>query len=167
MRGGHSPMDIAGICGVAIAARAGGLLKIRNYHPVLDSFASPQSNLRDAHTPVWEPAHRDSVQPRSGIQPGAKSVAAPFIRAHVSDIEVLTDFQPVNALCNFAVLAWWLDAWTEMGMLERDAVLVAARGIDDLSGTYGAVRVDPIALPPTVCSGRVGDFLTVAMSFRW
>ena len=86
----------------------------------------PLPDLRDAHTPVRLPAHRDPVQPGSRVQAGAKSVAAPLVRADAPNIEVLTCFEPVNAICNLAVRARLLDASTEIGVLQRDAPLVAA-----------------------------------------
>jgi hypothetical protein len=43
-------------------------------------------DLRDAHTPVWEPAHRDPVQPLSRVEAGAKSVAATLVHAHARNI---------------------------------------------------------------------------------
>ena len=48
-------------------------------------------------------------------------------------------------------------------MLQSDAVIVAARGIDNLSGGYGTVSVDPVAPPTPVGGGRVGDLLAVAV----
>jgi len=77
---------------------------------------------------------------------------------------VLTDPQSVNAVRDFAVLARLLDAWTEIGVLQRDAVLVAARGIDNLPGRDGAVGVNPVSPPPTEGGGRVGDLLAIALS---
>jgi hypothetical protein len=47
---------------------------------------------------------------------------------------VLTDFQPVNAIRDLAVLARLFDARSEVGVQQRDAALVAARDIDNLSG---------------------------------
>jgi len=60
-----------------------------------------------------------------------------------------TDALSVNAVGNLAVLPRLLDAWTEVGVLQRDAVSIPARGIDNLSGRNGAVCVDPVAPPPT------------------
>ena len=80
---------------------------------------------------------------------------------------MLTDLQPVNAVRDLAVLARLLDAWTEVGVPQRDAVFVAASGIDNLPGRDGTVGVDPVAPPPTVCGGRVGDLLAVAVQLRW
>jgi len=39
---------------------------------------------------------------------------------------VLTDPQPVNMVGNLTVLAGLLDAWTEIGVLQRNAVFFAA-----------------------------------------
>jgi hypothetical protein len=80
---------------------------------------------------------------------------------------MLTDFESVNAVCDLAVLARLLDAWTEIGVLQRDAVFVAARGSDNLGGRNGTVGVDPVAPPPTVGGGRVGDLFAVAVSRCW
>ena len=101
--------------------------------PPSDSQARPFPDFRDAHAPVRLPTHRDLVQPRSRVQAGAESVAAPLVRAHALNIEVLTDLQPVNAVGDLAVLARLLDARTEIGVPQRDAVSVAARGIDNLT----------------------------------
>ena len=76
---------------------------------------------------------------------------------------MLTDLQPVNAGRDLAVLARLLDAWTDVGVPQCDAVFVAARGIDNLTGRDGTVRVDPVAPPPTVGGGRVVDLLAVAV----
>ena len=45
------------------------------------SHARPFPDFRDAHAPVRLPTHRDPVQPRSRVQAGAESVAAPLVRA--------------------------------------------------------------------------------------
>ncbi|MGB6625477.1 MAG: hypothetical protein WBE43_11900 [Candidatus Acidiferrales bacterium] len=129
----------------------------------LDSNARPFPDLRDAHAPVWLPAHRHPVQPRSSIQAGAESVAAPLVYADARNVEVLTDPQPVNAGRDLAVLARLLDAWTEVRVSQRDAALVAARSIDNLTISYGTVRLDPVAPPPTVGGGRVVDLLAIAV----
>ncbi len=63
---------------------------------------------------------------------------------------MLTDLKPVDTVGNLAVLARLLDSWTEVGVSQRDAALVAARRIDNLPGRNGTVRVDPAAPPPTV-----------------
>ena len=47
---------------------------------------------------------------------------------------MLIDRQPVNAGRDLAVLARLLDAWTDVGVPQCDAVLVVARGIDNLPG---------------------------------
>jgi hypothetical protein len=80
---------------------------------------------------------------------------------------MLTDFQPVNTVGELAVFARLLDAGTEIGVPESDAEPIAARGIDNLSGRYGAVGVDPVAPPPTVGGGRISDLLAVAVLFCW
>ena len=82
-------------------------------------------------------------------------------------IEVLTDFQPVDAVGDLAVLARLLDARTEVGVLQRDAAFVAARGIDNLPSRNGTVGVDPVASPTTVGGGWVGDLLAVAVLLCW
>jgi hypothetical protein len=56
-----------------------------------------------------------------------------------------------------------LDAWTEVGVPQSDAVFVAAAGIDNLPGRDGTVRVDPVSSPPTVSGRRVGDLLAIAV----
>jgi hypothetical protein len=56
-----------------------------------------------------------------------------------------------------------LDAWTDAGVPQSDAVFVAASGIDNLPGRDGTMRVDPVAPPPTVSGGRVVDLLAVAV----
>jgi hypothetical protein len=79
------------------------------------------------------------------------------------NVEVLTDFQPVDEGRDLAVLARLLDAWTDVGVPQCDAVFVAARGIDNLTVRYETVGVDPVAPPPTVGGGRVVDLLAVAV----
>ena len=111
----------------------------------------PHTNFRDPHASIQLPAYRDLVQPRSGVQPRSESVAAPLVPPDAANVEVLTDFQPVNPVGNLAVLARLLDAWTEIGVLQRDAVSVAARGIDNLTGRDGTASVSPVAPSPTVC----------------
>jgi hypothetical protein len=44
---------------------------------------------------------------------------------------------------------------------------IAARGIDNVPGRDGTASVDPIAPPPTVGGGLVGDLLAVALSRCW
>ena len=80
---------------------------------------------------------------------------------------MLTDLQPMNALGDLAVLARRLDPWTKVAMSQGDAVLVAARGIDNLPSGDGTIGVDPVAPPPTVGGGQVGDLLAVASCRRW
>jgi hypothetical protein len=80
---------------------------------------------------------------------------------------VLTDPQPVNTIRNLAVSARMLDAWSEVGVPQRDAVLVAARGIANLSRRDGTVRVDPVALPPPRSGRGIADLLAVAVLFCW
>jgi hypothetical protein len=79
------------------------------------------------------------------------------------NVEVLTDLKPVNAVGDLAVFARLLDAGTEVSVSQRDAALVAARGIDDLIGRNGAVRVDPVATTTTVGGGRIGGLLAVSV----
>jgi hypothetical protein len=76
---------------------------------------------------------------------------------------VLTDSQPVNTVGNLAVRARLLNSWTEIGVSERDAVFIAARGIDNLAGRDGTVGVNPVAPPPTVGGGQVGDLFAIAV----
>lgn len=76
---------------------------------------------------------------------------------------MLTDLQPVNAGRDLAVLARLLNAWTDAGVPQCDAVFVAASGINNLPGRDGTVRVDPVAPPPTVGGGRVVNLLAVAV----
>jgi hypothetical protein len=95
-------------------------------HGLLCSQARPLTNFRDAHTPIRLPMYRDLVQSHSRVQARAKSVAAPLVRTHARNIEVLTDFQPVNTVGNLGVLARLLNSRTETGVLQRDAVFVAA-----------------------------------------
>jgi len=80
---------------------------------------------------------------------------------------MLTDFQPVNAVRDLAILAPWLNSWTEIGVPQRDAMRVAARGVDNLPGRDGPVGFDPVAPPPAVGRGRVGDLLAVAVQRGW
>lgn len=136
-------------------------------HESLSARARPLPYLRDAHTPVRLTAHRHSVEPRSRIQAGAESIAAPLVRADARNIEVLTDFQFMNTVSDLAVLARLLNSRTEISVLDCDAVSIAAGRIDDLIGRDGTVRVDPVAPTPTECCRRVGDLLTVAVSLRW
>jgi hypothetical protein len=77
---------------------------------------------------------------------------------------VLTDLQPVNTIGKLRVLAGLLNSWTEVGVFQRDAVPIAARGIDNLAGRNGTVGVNPVAPPPTVGGGQVGDLLAVSVS---
>jgi hypothetical protein len=130
-------------------------------------YARPFPDLRDSHAPVRQSSHRDLVQPRCRIQARTKSVAAPLVRAHATNIKVLTCFEPVNAIRNLAVCARLLDASTEVSVLQSDAVFVAARGIDNLCGRHRTVDFDPVAPPPTVGGGRVGDLLAVAVLLCW
>ena len=88
--------------------------------------ARPFPDFRDAHAPVRLPTHRDLIQPNSRVQATAKSVTASLVCTNVRNIEVLTDFQPVDTLGNLAILARLLNSWTEIGVLQRDAVFVAA-----------------------------------------
>jgi hypothetical protein len=76
---------------------------------------------------------------------------------------VLTDLDSVDAICNLAVCARLLDAGTKVSVLQGDAAIVATRRINDLTGRDGTVRVDPVATPPTVGGGRIGDLLAVAV----
>jgi hypothetical protein len=94
----------------------------------------PFPDFRDAHAPVRLPMHRYLVHPRSRVQTGSESVAAPLVRADTANIEVLTDPQSVNAVSYLAVRARLLDAGTNISMLQSDAVLVAAPRIDHLPG---------------------------------
>ena len=119
----------------------GTILCIENRERASASHARPHSDFRDAHTPVWEPTHRDLVQPHSRIQATTKSVVAPLVRTDTRHIEVLTDLQPVNTLSNFRVLAQLLDSGAEIRVPQRDAMFVAARGIDHLGGRNGTVRM--------------------------
>ena len=83
---------------------------------------------------------------------------------HTSAVgQVLTYFEPVNAIRNLAVCARLLDSWSEVRVSQRDAAVVAARGIHNLTRWNGTVGFDPVALPPTVGGGQVGDLLAVAM----
>jgi hypothetical protein len=80
---------------------------------------------------------------------------------------VLTDAKPVNTLGNLGVLARLLDSRTEIGVSQRDAVSIAARGIDNLAGRDGTVSLNPVAPPPPVGGGRVSDLLAIAASRCW
>jgi hypothetical protein len=122
-----------------------------SYGDASTSSAVPLPNFRDPHASIRQPAHRDLVQPRSRVQAGAESVAAPLVGGDAANIEVLTDPQPVNAVRNLAVRARLLDSWTEIRVLQSDAVSVAARGIDNLTGRDGTASVSPVAPSPTVC----------------
>ena len=135
----------------------------RTQAPELCSHARPFPNLREAHAPVWLPAHRDPVKPGSRVQAGAESVTAPLVCADTLNIEMLPDLQPVNAVRELSVAARLLNAWTDVGVPQCDAVFVAASGIDNLPGRDGTVRLDPVAPPPTVGGGRVGDILAVGV----
>ena len=133
----------------------------------LDAHATPLPDFRDAHAPVRLPTDRDLVQPRSRVQAGAKSIAAPLVRANPRNMEVLTDPQPVNAVGNLAVLAWLLNSWTEIGVLERDEVSIAAGGIDNLTVRERAVGVSPVAPTTTIGGGQVGDLLAISVYRCW
>jgi hypothetical protein len=69
----------------------------------------------------------------------------------------------VDAVGDLAILARLLNSQTGLSVLQGDAVLVAARRIDDLTFGHGTVSVDPVASPPTEGSGRVGNLFAVAM----
>ena len=101
------------------------------------------------------------------VQATAKSAAAPLVCTNAGNIEVLTAFQPVNTVGNLAVLARLLNSWPAKGVLQREAVFVATRGIDNLGGRDGTVGVNPVAPPPTVGGGRVGDLFAIAVSGYW
>jgi hypothetical protein len=131
--------------------------------PLLAELVRPLPDFRDTHAAVRQPAHRDPVQPRRRVQAGAESVAAPIVRADARNLEVLSDFQPVNAGRDLAVLARLLDPWTEISVSQCDAAVAAARGIYNLTGSDAPVCVDPVAPPPTVGGGRVVDLLAVAV----
>jgi len=123
------------------------------------------------HSPTFVMRTLPSGSPRTdtlssraaAYKAGAESVTAPLVYADARNVEVLTDLQPVNAGCDLALLARLLDAWTDVGVPQCDAVFVAARDIDNLTVRYGTVRVDPVAPPPTVGGGRVVDLLAVAI----
>jgi hypothetical protein len=83
----------------------------------LSRQARPLPHFRHTHTPIRLPLHRDFVQPRSRIQTGAKSVAAPLVCTDAPNIEVLTDFQSPKALGNLGILARLLNSRTEIGVL--------------------------------------------------
>jgi hypothetical protein len=138
---------------------------------MLEASESPKSrplaNLHDADASVRQPTHRDPVQPRCCVQARTKSVAAPLVSAHAPNIEVLTDFEPVNTVGDLAVFARLLDAKSEVSVLQSDAVSIAARRIDNLTRWDGTMGFDPVAPTPTVCRGRVGDLLAVAVLFCW
>ncbi|HWY52884.1 MAG TPA: hypothetical protein VNZ03_00370 [Terriglobales bacterium] len=127
----------------------------------LVSHTRPFSDFRDAHASVRLPPHRDPVEPRSRVQARTKSVAARLIGSYAPNIKVLTYFEPVNAIRNLAVRTRLLDAWTEVGVSQRDAGSIPARRIDNLPSRDSTVRVDPVAPSPTVCGGRVGDLLAL------
>jgi hypothetical protein len=135
------------------------------YSPVraLTSQAKPLPNLRHAHAPVRLPAQRDSIQPRSRLQAGAEAVAAPLVSSYATKVEMLTHPKPVNAIRDLSIRARLLDAGTKVSVRQSDAVPVAARGIDNLPGRHGTVRVDPVAPSPTKGGGRVGDLLAFAV----
>ena len=128
---------------------------------MLEASESPKSrplaNLHDAHAPVRLPAYRDLVQPRSRVQAGTKSVAAPLVSAHASNVEVLSDLQPVDAVGDLAVRARLLDPWTEIRMLQSDAPFVAARDIDNLPG-----RVEGLAISSQSPCCFVGENFPIA-----
>ncbi|MFZ0732137.1 MAG: hypothetical protein WAM79_07420 [Candidatus Sulfotelmatobacter sp.] len=63
---------------------------------------------------------------------------------------MLTDLEPVDSVSNLAVLARLLDARTEIGVPQRDAVSIAAGGIDNLAGRNGTVGVNPVAPSATI-----------------
>lgn len=86
----------------------------------------PQANSRDAHASVGQPAHRDLVEPSSRIQTGSESVSAPLVRSDAGNIKMPPDPQPVNSVGDLAIRARLLDPWTEIRMLQSDAMLVAA-----------------------------------------
>ena len=114
-----------------------------------------------------QPTHRHPVQPRSRVQAGSESVAATLVRADAPNIEMLTDFQSVDAVRELSVRARLLDAGTDVGMPQRDAALVAASDIDNLPGRDGTVSVDPVAPSATISGRGIGDLLAVAAYLCW
>ncbi|MFZ0732262.1 MAG: hypothetical protein WAM79_08060 [Candidatus Sulfotelmatobacter sp.] len=48
-------------------------------------------------------------------------------------------------------------------MSQRNAGSIATRGIDNLTRWNGTVGVDPVAPPPTVGGGHVGDLFAIAV----
>jgi hypothetical protein len=80
---------------------------------------------------------------------------------------MLTDLEPVYAVGDLAVRSRLLDAKTEVSMLQRDAPLVSARRIYNLTVWDEAVRVDPVAPSPTIRGRRVVDLLALASLLRW
>jgi len=51
----------------------------------------------------------------------------------------------------------------QFGVPQRNAVFVAARGIDNLPGRDGTVGVNPVARSPTEGGGQVGDLLATSI----
>ena len=101
------------------------------------------------------------------MEAGAKPVSAALVCVDARDVEVLADFQSMNPLGYLAVLARRLNPGAKAAMSQGNAVLVAARGINNLARRDRTVSVDPIASPPTVGGGSVGDLLAVASWRRW
>jgi hypothetical protein len=101
------------------------------------------------------------------MQSETESVATPLVCGDAPNFEVLPNSQPVNTVGDLAVFARLLDSRTEVAVPERDAGLVAARGIDNLPGTDGAVAIDPVATTTTVGGGWGGDLFTFAALLCW
>jgi len=120
----HKPLRFAAILLLRLFCFSQGF--VTSHCASLNPQARPLPDFRDAHAAVRLPAHRDLVQPRSRVQAGAESVAAALVCADAPNIEMLTDFHPVDSVGNLAVLARLLDAWTEICVPQRDAPLVAA-----------------------------------------
>ena len=102
-------------------------------------YTRPFPDLRDPNASVRQPAHRNLVQPRSRVQAGAESVAAPLVGYDAANVEVLTNLQPMNAIRDLAVPPRLLDTRTKISVSQSDAALVAARGVDNLPRRGGNV----------------------------
>jgi hypothetical protein len=80
---------------------------------------------------------------------------------------MLADSEFLNAVGNLAIFALVLDFRTEICVLQGDAVLIAARRIDNLSSGSRAVRLHPIAATTTKSGGYVLDFFALTASSSW
>jgi len=80
---------------------------------------------------------------------------------------MLIDFQRVNSVRKLTIFPGLLDTRTKKRVLQCDAVPIATRGIDNLTGRDRAVGINPVSPSPAVGSRGVGDLLAITVSSCW